>query len=82
MSVFRPYCIRVFNNHRIESPEALEFITKRETYLELDNPITWEEFTTLVTGMKNDKSPGANGVTVEAIKAMNTQTTSKKSTTS
>jgi hypothetical protein len=25
----------------------------------------------MVNGMKNDESPGANGVTVEAFKAMN-----------
>ena len=28
MSVFCPHCIRIFNNHRIVSPEALEFIKK------------------------------------------------------
>ena len=72
MSVFRPHCIKIFNNHRIVSPEALNFIKRRETYAELDNPITWEEFKAAVNGMKNDKSPGANGVTAEAFKAMNT----------
>ncbi len=41
-------------------------------YSKLDNPITWEEFKAAVNGMKNDKSPGANGVTAEAFKAMNT----------
>jgi hypothetical protein len=71
MSIFRPNCIRIFNNHRIVLQEALDFIKKQETYAELDNPITWEEFKTAVNGMKNDKSPGANGVTVEAFKAMN-----------
>jgi hypothetical protein len=71
MSAFRPHCIKIFNNHRIMSPEALNFIKRRETYAELDNPITWEEFKAAVNGMKNDKSPGANGVTAEAFKAMN-----------
>ncbi len=52
-------------------PEALEFSKKRETYAELDNPITWEELKTAVNGMRNDKSPGANGVTAKAFKAMN-----------
>jgi hypothetical protein len=33
MSVFRPHCIRILNNHRIVLPEALEFIKKQETYL-------------------------------------------------
>ncbi len=45
--------------------------TIRTYYSELDNPITWEEFKAVVNGIKNDKSPGANGVTAEAFKAMN-----------
>jgi hypothetical protein len=28
VSIFRPHCIRTFNNHRIVSPETLEFIKK------------------------------------------------------
>jgi hypothetical protein len=40
MNVFQPHCIRIFNNQRIVSPEALEFIRKQEKYIELDNPIT------------------------------------------
>jgi hypothetical protein len=39
MSVFHPNCIRVFNNHRIVSSEALNFITQCETFAQLDNPI-------------------------------------------
>ncbi len=54
------------------SPKAPNFIKRRETYNELDNPITWEEFKAAVNAMKNDKSPGANGVTAQAFKAMNT----------
>jgi hypothetical protein len=72
MSVFCPHCIRIFNNHRIVLPVALDFIKKQETYAKLDNPMTWEELKTVVNVMKNDKSPGANGVTAEAFKAMNT----------
>jgi hypothetical protein len=49
-------------------------------YNELDNPITREEFKARVNGMKNDISPGANGVTAEAFKAMNA-TNLRKSTT-
>jgi hypothetical protein len=71
MSVFQPHCIRIFNNSRIVSPKALNFITQHETYEQLDDPITWQEFMTAVNGMSNDKSPGANGVPAEAIKAMN-----------
>jgi hypothetical protein len=73
MSVFHPHCIRIFNNHRIVSSEALDFVMRRETYQKLDNPITWEEFNSAVTGMKNNKSPGANGVSAEAFKAMDTE---------
>jgi hypothetical protein len=71
MSFFCPHCIKIFNNHRIVSPQAQEIIKKREIYAELDNPITWKEFKNAMNGMKNDKSPVANGVTVEAFKAMN-----------
>jgi hypothetical protein len=53
MSVFHLHCIRIFYNHRIVLPEALEFIKKQETYAELDNPITWEEFRAAVDGIKN-----------------------------
>ncbi len=28
ISDFRPHCIRIFNNHRIVLPEALDFIKK------------------------------------------------------
>ncbi len=80
MSVFHPHCIRIFNNHRIVSPEALEFV-KRETYQELDNPITWEEFNSAVTGMNNDKSPGTMEYPWKPSKPW-ILTTSKKSITS
>ncbi len=73
MSIFHPHCIRVFNNHRLVSPEALTFIKQRETFTHLDNPITWKEFMSAVNGMKNDKSPGANGIPAEAIKSMETK---------
>ena len=71
MSIFHPHFVRVYNNNRIVLPEALEFITKRDTYLKLDDPITWEEFKSAVKKMKNEKSPGANGVTTVAFKAIN-----------
>ncbi len=38
LSLFHPHCIWIFDDHSIVSPEALEFIRKRETYVELDNP--------------------------------------------
>jgi hypothetical protein len=71
LTIFERHCIRILNNHRIVSSEALEFIRKTEISIEQNNPITWEEFKTMVAGMKNDKSPLANGAPAEAFNAMN-----------
>ena len=70
MSIMEPHCIKIFNNHKQVSPQALEKINQRETTHELDNPIKWEEFERAVSGMHNDKSPGANKIPCEAFKAM------------
>ena len=37
---------------------------------ELDNPVTWDEFESAVKRLKNEKSPGLNGVPPDAFKAM------------
>jgi hypothetical protein len=70
MSIMHPHCMRVFNNHKIVSPQALDLLTQREQVTSLDNPITWKEFMKAITGLKNDKSPGLNGIPAEAFKAM------------
>ena len=70
MSVMQPHCAKIFNNHKIVSPEALDFITQRERMTKLDNQITWKEFMKAIAGLKNNKSPGLNGIPAEAFKAM------------
>ena len=71
MSIMEPHCQRVFNNHRLVHPQALELLKQREGFYKLDDPIRWKEFITAVNSLKNDKSPGLNGVPGEAFKAMN-----------
>jgi hypothetical protein len=39
---------------------------------ELNDPISWEEFTKAVQKLKNAKAPGLTGVPPEAFKAMST----------
>jgi len=42
--------------------QAAEFIKQREVLTALDDDLTWEEFMAAVPDLKNDKSPGLNGV--------------------
>ena len=54
MSVMLPHCQRMFNNHRLVSPQALEKISQRELIPTLDDPITWKEFKLAIRQMKNN----------------------------
>ena len=62
---------RKYNNHKPVHPEATKHINQKCTFFELDDPITWEEFIFAVNKLKNDKTPGLNGVPPNTIKAMN-----------
>jgi hypothetical protein len=70
MSVFSPHFHRVYNTHRATNPILLDQVPQRHILWELDNPITWEEFSKAVTKLKNAKAPGLTGVPPEAFKAM------------
>ena len=70
MSVMEPYCIQVFNNHKTVSPEALDLLLQGEKYHRFDDLVTWEEFNTALNNLKNDTSPGLNGIPAKAFKAM------------
>jgi hypothetical protein len=70
MSVFSPHFNRVYNNHRATDPTLIEQVPQCRTLWELDNPISWKEFTKAVTKLKNAKAPGLTGVPPEAFKAM------------
>ena len=70
MNVMLPHCQRMFNNHRPVSPSALEHMKQRNEISELGDPITKDEFTLAIRRLKNNKSPGANGIPAEAFKAL------------
>ncbi|KAL7426668.1 hypothetical protein ACHAXH_000417 [Discostella pseudostelligera] len=70
MSVMLPHCQRMFNNHRPVSPTALEHMKQRDEISELGGPITKDEFMLAIKCLKNNKSPGANGIPAEAFKAL------------
>ena len=71
MAVFGPHFERVFNNHRPVDPTILDEIPQRPILHELDSPITFDEVNVAINKLKNDKSPGLNGIPPEAYKAMN-----------
>lgn len=71
ISIMRSHCEKLFNNKKEVSDDALDLIDQRALEPELDNSISWKEFTKAINGLKNNKSPGANEIPAEAFKAMN-----------
>ncbi len=70
MPVLAPHFQQVFNNHRSTDPTLLEHITQQQTLWELNDPISWEEFSKAVRKLKNVKAAGITGVPPKAFKAM------------
>jgi hypothetical protein len=70
MSVFSPHYNRVYNYHRATDHILIKQVTQRRNLWELNNPISWKEFTKAVSKLKNAKAPGLTGVPPEAFKAM------------
>jgi hypothetical protein len=70
MSVFAPHFHRVYNAKRATDPTILAQVPQRRTMWELNDPITWDEFSKAVRKLKNAKAPGLTGVPPEAFKAM------------
>ena len=73
IEIMRPHCEKLFNNKKQVSADALDLIHTRPTETELDSHISWREFTKAISGLKNNKSPGANEIPAEAFKAMNNE---------
>jgi hypothetical protein len=70
MSVFSPHFNQVYNNHRATDSTLLKQVPQCCTLWELNDPISWEEFSKAVTKLKNAKALGLTGVPPEAFKAM------------
>jgi hypothetical protein len=73
IAIMKSHCEKLFNNKKQVSETALDLIDQRNTKHDLDDAITWKEFTTAINGLKNNKSPGANEIPAEAFKAMNSK---------
>jgi hypothetical protein len=72
MSVFLPHFRRVFNAHHTMDPSVLDNVPQQRTMWELNDLISWEEFTKAVWKLKNAKASGLTGVPPETFKAMST----------
>ncbi len=70
ISVFSPHFNHVYNAQCLTDPALLDQFPQHRTLWELDDPITWEEFSKAVKKLKNAKAPGLTGVPPEAFKAM------------
>jgi hypothetical protein len=70
MSVMYPHFQRVFNNHRPTNSTILELVPQQRTMWELNDPITWDEFSRADRKLKNGKATGLTNVSPEAFKAM------------
>ncbi len=52
MSAFSPHFNQVYNNHHATDLTLLEQVSQRCTLWELDDPISWEEFSKAVMKLK------------------------------
>jgi hypothetical protein len=55
MSVFAPHFQQVYNNYRPVDPHFVKHVTQQRMLWELNDPITWEEFTKAVKKLKMRK---------------------------
>jgi len=62
----------VFNNRQSIDWSALDDITQREIRHDIGGPLTPTEFDAALRSLANNKAPGLNGLTIEAIKALDT----------
>ena len=70
MELWTDHFTRVLNTKRDFDQDVLNDIESKETMDECDLDITEEEFKETLSGMKNDKAGGENGVIPDAIKAL------------
>jgi hypothetical protein len=74
MTMFGPHFDCIFNNQRPVDQTILNDIPQRPTLHDIDSPITFKEVNAAINKLKNGKSPGLNGISPKAYKAINTET--------
>jgi hypothetical protein len=59
IEIMRTHCEKLFNNKKLVSADALDLISERPIETELDNNISWKEFTKAISGLKttNHREP-------------------------
>ncbi len=70
MSVFGPQFDCIYNNHHPINLTVLDDVPQCPALLDIDSPITFEEVNVTINKLKNEKSPGLNGIPPKAYKAM------------
>jgi len=72
LEVLQSHFNRVFNNRQSIDWSALDEVTQRKTRHDIGGPLTPAEFDAALRSLDNHKAPGLNGLTIEAIKALDT----------
>jgi hypothetical protein len=70
MSVFGAHFQKVLNNHRSVDYSVLDLLKQKPCLTSIDNPITFSKVKRAINKLKKEKSPGLNGIPLEALKAM------------
>lgn len=70
MSVISPHFEKVFNNEKSIDWSVLHEVKQREMRNDISGPLTYQKFEITIRKLVNHKAPGLNGVTGEAIKAL------------
>jgi hypothetical protein len=70
IQVFEKHLHHVYNHQKPRHPPAAELIKQSEVMTEMGDPISWAEFNKAITKLKNDKSPGEDGVPPNTFKCL------------
>ena len=70
VSVFANHLKKVLNTHKPTDTTVINTTHLREVMEELDDPPFWTEYICAIQKLTNDKSPGLNGVPLNAFKSM------------
>ena len=70
LSVFGLHFTNVLNNLRPVDNSVLDLLEQKPCMTLIDNPITFSKVKKAINKLKKGKSPGLNGISPEALKAM------------